>query len=80
VPYLLAVSWITLYVPWEQRIRTVRRPIGYAFLWEPPVDYGGSVTVNLAPVVLSLVAVTAFFAAIALVFSVVHSAVRGERR
>jgi hypothetical protein len=80
VPYLLAVSWITLYVPWEQRVRTVRRPIGYAWLWDPPVDYGGSVAVNLALVVLALVAVTALFAAVALLLSLVHPAVRGEVR
>lgn len=61
IGYLALVAWFCLYVPWEQRVRSVRRPLGYSALWDPPVDVSAVVDVNR--VVLALVAISALFVA-----------------
>lgn len=62
VGYFAVVAWLCLYVPWVQHARGRTRPLGYALLWEPPDDLLG-VGVDVPRLLLSLVALTAVFAA-----------------
>lgn len=61
--YLALFAWFCLYVPWEQRVRGVRRPLGYSALWDPPTEVYGSAVIDVNRVVLVLVAISALFAA-----------------